>query len=81
MEIYNSTKKVIEELKPDIVVVDSLLNAAFEACFVLNQKFVMSSPNTPLDISRFHQPWLKGLWYYPLFVLHFSIHKKRKKRN
>ena len=68
MRIYYSTKKVIEELKPTLVVIDSLLSAAFEACYSSNQRFVMNSPNTPLDVTRLHQPWLKGLWYYPLFV-------------
>lgn len=73
MKIYYSTRKILEELKPTIAVIDSLLSASFEACYPLNQKFVMNSPNTPLDITRMHQPWLKGLWYYPLSVPFFQF--------
>ena len=69
MRICDSIKRVIEELNPGIVVVDSLLNAGFDACYSLNRRFVVSSPNTPMDVARAHQPWLKGFWYYPTFVL------------
>ena len=69
MRLCDSIKRVIEELNPDIVVVDSLMDAGFDACYSLNRRFVVSSPNTPMDLVRGHQPWLKGFWYYPLFVL------------
>ena len=69
MQIYHSIRRVIEELDPSLVVVDMLLNAGFDACYSLNREFVMSSPNNALDIARKDQPWLKGFWRYPLFVL------------
>ena len=69
VRLCDSIKGIIEELNPDLVVVDSLLNAGFDACHFLNRRFVTSSPNTPMDIARAHQPWLKGVWYYPMFVL------------
>ena len=68
VRICDSIKKIIEGINPDIVVVDRLLGAGFDACYSLNRKFVMSSPNTPMDVERLHLPWLKGLWYYPMFV-------------
>lgn len=68
MRIYNSIVKVIEKLNPSIVVVDDYFNPGFDACYSMNRKFVMSSPNTPLDVSRAQQPWFKGFWYYPMFV-------------
>ena len=68
MRLCDSIKRIIEELNPGVVVIDSLMNAGFDACHSLNQKFVVSSPNTPMDLVREHQPWLKGFWYYPLFV-------------
>ena len=71
MRIYESVKKVIEELDPGVVVVDLLLNPGIDVRYSLNLEFVMSSPNTPLDIARAHQPWLKGFWYYPSFVVSF----------
>ena len=69
VRLCDSIKKIIEGIDPDVVVVDSLLNAGFDACRSLNRKYVMSSPNTPMDLARHLQPWLKGVWYYPMFVL------------
>jgi len=54
-------------LNPATVVIDSLLNAGFDACYSLNRKFVLNSPNIPTDVVRMQQPWLKGFWYYPAF--------------
>ena len=68
MRIVQNIVRLIEELNPTVVVVDSFFGPGFDACHSTNSKFVMSSPNTPLDITRAHQPWLKGFWYYPLFV-------------
>lgn len=67
MRIYESAKKVIEELNPGVIVVDPMLNPGIDACYSLNRDFIISSPNTPLDLARAHQPWLKGFWYYPTF--------------
>jgi len=69
VRICDSIKKIIEGINPDIVVVDTLLNPGFDACYSLNCRFVKSSPNTPTDIEGSHLPWLKGFWYYPVFVL------------
>jgi len=69
VRICDSIKKIIEGINPDIVVVDSLFNPGFDACYSLNCRFVMSTSNTPMDIERFQLPWLKGFWYYPMFVL------------
>ena len=68
MRLYGSIRRMIEEIDPGIVVVDALMNAGFDACYSLNRRFVMNSPNTPIAVVRAHQPWLKGFWYYPLFV-------------
>ena len=69
VRICESIKKIIQGINPDIIVIDSLFNAGFDACYSLNRRFVMNSPNTPTDIERFQLPWLKGFWYYPVFVL------------
>ena len=68
VRLCDSIRRIIEDLNPGIVVIDALLNAGFDACYSLNRRFVISSPNTPMDIARAHQPWLKGFWYYPTFV-------------
>ena len=69
VRLCDSIKTMIEELNPDIVVVDCLMSAGFDACYSLNRRFVMNCPTPAMDIVRAHQPWLKGFWYYPLFVL------------
>ena len=69
MRIYDSVVKLIEELDPGIVVVDILFNAGFDACYSLNREFVISNPTAPTEAARQHHPWLKGLWYYPVFVV------------
>jgi hypothetical protein len=68
MRICDSIKELIEELNPDVVVVDNLLNAGIDACLSLNQKFVINSPNALLDVVKLHQPRWKSFFYYPLFV-------------
>ena len=68
MRLYDSIKRIIEELNPGIVVVDTLFNAGIDACYSLDRRFVVNCPTTPMDVARPHQPWLKGLWYYPMFV-------------
>ena len=69
MRIYQSIMELIKELNPGVVAVDNFFNPGLDACLTANRKFVMTSPNTPLDITRVRQPWLKGFWYYPMFVL------------
>ena len=68
MRIVHSIVKLIEELNPTVVVIDNFFNPGFDACHSTNRKFVMCSPNTPMDLTRVYQPWLKGFWYYPMFV-------------
>ena len=68
MRIYEGCKKVIEEIRPDLVILDAIFNPGLDACFMLNQKFVLNTPNTPMDVTRVLQPWLKGFWYYPVYV-------------
>jgi len=69
MRIYGSIVRFIEELDPATVVVDSLLSPGIDACYSSKRRFVLNSPNTPMDLARLQQPRLKCLWYYPAFVL------------
>ena len=66
MRICDSIRNIIVELDPDVIVVDCLLNAGFDACYSLGREYVLNTPNTLLDISREVQPWLGGLWRYPM---------------
>ena len=72
MRIVHGTVTLIEELNPAVVVIDNSFGPGFDACYSTNRKFVLSSPNTPLDVARMHQPWLKGFWYYPTCVFLFD---------
>ena len=69
VRLCDDIKRMIEELNPGIVVVDTLMGAGIDACYSLDRKFVVNIPTTPLDSARPLQPWLKGFWYYPMFVL------------
>lgn len=73
MQVFDSIRKIIEELKPGIVVVDYLLNPGFDACRALNQEFVVNSPNPPLDVVRPHLPWLTGFWRFTGCVPTFHL--------
>ena len=68
MLLCDSITRVTEELNLGIVVISTPIDAGFDACYSLNQRFVMSSPLTLMALVRAHQPWLKGFWYYPLFT-------------
>lgn len=68
MRVYKSCKKVIEEIQPDLVILDAIFNPGLDACFTLGQKFVLNTPNALMDVTRVDQPWLKGFWYYPAYV-------------
>ena len=51
---------------PGIVIVDSLFNAACEACWSLNKRYIINCPMAPLDVARGSQPILKILFHYPV---------------
>lgn len=68
MRIYESCKKVIEEIQPDLVILDAVFNPGLDACFALDRKFVLNTSMALLDTTRVLQPWLKGFWYYPAYV-------------
>jgi hypothetical protein len=58
---------------PSIVVVDGLSSAGSDGCHSSNWKLLVSTPTAPTDVAKEHQPWLKGLWYYPVFVIPFNL--------
>jgi len=49
-----------------LIVVDAFFNAACEACWSLNEKYIISCPMAPLDVARNLQPKWKLLFYYPV---------------
>ncbi|KAF5319763.1 hypothetical protein D9758_018848 [Tetrapyrgos nigripes] len=60
-----SIQSILEEVRPTITVVDSLLNGALDVCKKMNWKCVVLSPNSPKDYIGMSQPALRGFWKYP----------------
>ena len=66
VRVVDSCKDIINAVNPDIVVVDSFFNAACEACWSMNKKYIINCPMAPLDVARVSQPIWKSLFYYSL---------------
>jgi len=66
IKLVNELKHTITNTVPDIVVVDMIFAPGIDACRVLHQRYIISSPLQALDIIRPLQPSLRMLWYYPV---------------
>ncbi len=75
VEVYRSISAIVEEVKPDVVVVDSNLAPAFAVCLHENINFLFLSPNTykeaiggtqPVWNLFFKQPFSASGLEYPL---------------
>jgi hypothetical protein len=64
--VVDGCKDVINAVDPSIVIIDSFFNAAIEACWSLEKRYIVSCPMAPLDVARYSQPIWKILFYYPL---------------
>lgn len=63
VEGHDSCVEIIEKVRPGIIVVDSLLNQAKDACHTSRRQFVILSPNTFKE--NVPQPFLANIWKYP----------------
>ncbi|CAG8380619.1 unnamed protein product [Penicillium salamii] len=73
LKIYDSCMRVIEEVKPDIIVLDWLFFPAVDACNVSKVKYCVLSPNSVLESIpglRLGKPWkypqMNSGFAYPL---------------
>lgn len=64
MAIYQDCSTLIRTLQPAIVVLDPLFLQAVDACRMLEQRYVVLSPNTFKELTV--QPRLASLWKYPM---------------
>jgi len=64
--VVNSCKDIINTVDAGIIIVDSFFNAACEACWSLNKRYIVNCPMAPLDVARGLQPIWKSLLYYPV---------------
>jgi hypothetical protein len=68
LTIFRSLVRIIEEVAPDLVVVDALFGPGLTACEHLGVKHVLLSPNTIKDMAMAFQPWFAAFWKYPTHV-------------
>jgi len=66
IKLVNELKHTITNIVPDIVVVDMAFAPGTDACRVLHQRYIISSPLQALDMIRPLQPSLRMFWYYPV---------------
>jgi hypothetical protein len=64
--IYREAERVLEEVKPDITVIDPIFTPGLTLCHHLNVNWMVLAPNTIKDFALPSQPGLAMLWKYPL---------------
>jgi len=62
---YSSTTDVIDETKPELVIIDPLFSQAVDACKAIGQKHMILSPNTLKELVLDRQPSGGALWKFP----------------
>ena len=65
LEIYDRCVEIIEEVRPDLVVLEPIFAFGFDACKRLDQKYVVVAPNALKDVALFEQPRLAMFWKFP----------------
>lgn len=66
--IYREAERVLNQVKPDLTVVDPLFTPGLTLCHHLGINWVVLAPNTVKDFAVPAQPRLAMLWKYPLYV-------------
>jgi hypothetical protein len=66
VRIYQSFARLVDELQPDMIVVDSLFSPVLTACRRLELKHLVLSPNTLKDFATALQPWGAMFWKFPV---------------
>ncbi|KAL7785623.1 glycosyltransferase family 1 protein [Trichoderma ceciliae] len=72
VELFTSTIDIIKDVKPDLVVVNSLMSAGLTACYHLGIKFICLSPNSIKEFAAPSQPRAAGLYKFPALFSGFS---------
>ncbi|RDA90232.1 hypothetical protein CP533_6859 [Ophiocordyceps camponoti-saundersi (nom. inval.)] len=65
VRVVNSLIEIIQEVEPDMVVVNSLMMAGLTACYHLQVRFACLSPNSINTFAARSQPWLEIMWKHP----------------
>ncbi|KAH8898630.1 UDP-Glycosyltransferase/glycogen phosphorylase [Thozetella sp. PMI_491] len=64
--IYHESERVLEEVKPDLIVLEPLFTPGLTLCHHMKLKWMVLAPNTLKDFALPLQPGLAMLWKYPL---------------
>lgn len=65
----DSCKEIIATIKPNVVVIDTIFYSAQDACELMDQNFMVISPNSIKELALSMQPFLAALWKYPVSVV------------
>jgi hypothetical protein len=65
VDLFTSVVNIINEVQPDLVVVNSLMAAGLTACYHLDVKFICLSPNSIKEFAASEQPRAAGFWKFP----------------
>ncbi|SPQ23085.1 03f8b00b-9304-4255-8b5f-6a0b5eeade64 [Thermothielavioides terrestris] len=65
LKICQSLSRVVDEVQPDIIAVDSLFSPGLTVCRHRRLKYLVFSPNTLKDFSAVSQPWGGVFWKLP----------------
>ncbi len=66
VQVYKSFVSIVDEVQPDMIVVDSLLSPVLTACRHLKFSHLILSPNTLKDFAAALQPRGAMFWKYPV---------------
>lgn len=70
VEVFTSICETIQQVHPDLVVVNGLMTAGLTACYHLGVKFTCLSPNSIKDFAASMQPKAAGLWKIPAYDIY-----------
>lgn len=66
VRIYQSFSRLVDEVQPDIVVIDSLFSPVLTACRRLELRHLVLSPNTLKEFATALQPRGAMFWKFPV---------------
>lgn len=68
VEVLRSCLEILEEVKPDLVVLDNAFSPGVTAAYHLGFRFLLLAPNTIKDFAASVQPWGQAFWKFPWYV-------------
>ncbi|KAH0156705.1 glycosyltransferase family 1 protein, partial [Aureobasidium melanogenum] len=68
---YSSTLETINEIRPEMVLIDPLFSQGIDACNAIGQKYIILSPNTLKELVLDRQPSGGALWKFPAMASGF----------